>query len=187
MKTEWDKMVAGELYNPLDGTLRDARKQARILFRKFNDCDESQIKERKRLLKKLIPDSGPNVWIEPPFFCDYGRNIKLGEQVFFNFNCIVLDVCPVEIGSRTMIASGVQLLTATHPLNAEERASGVEYGKPITIGEDVWLGAGVIVCPGVTIGSRSVIGAGSVVTKDIPDNVLAVGNPCRVIRKIEEK
>lgn len=185
MKTEREKMLTGQLYNPLDGELRDLRKQARILFREFNESSERNIKLRKQLLKALIPNLGRNVWIEPPFFCDYGSNIELGDEVFFNFNCTVLDVCRVQIGDRTLIASGVQILTASHPLDYKERALGLELGKPVRIGRDVWIGAGAIICPGVTIGSRTVIGAGSVVTKNIPEGVLAAGNPCRIIRELE--
>jgi maltose O-acetyltransferase len=126
------------------------------------------------------------VWIEPPFYCDYGSNITLGDKVYFNFNCIILDIAPVVIGSGVMFGPAVQIYTATHPLNAAERNSGLEFGLPISIGDDVWVGGGAIICPGVKIGARSVIGAGSVVTKDIPEDVLAVGNPCRVIRAIEK-
>ena len=123
-------------------------------------------------------------WMQPPFHCDYGRNIELGERVYFNFNCVVLDVCPVRIGSFTLFGPGVQIYAATHPLDAMERRAR-ELGKPVEIGADVWVGGGSIILPGVTIGRRSVIGAGSVVTHDIPADVLAVGNPCRVLRPIE--
>ena len=123
--------------------------------------------------------------MQPPFHCDYGSNIHLGEKVFFNFNCVVLDVCEVRIGSYTLFGPAVQLLTATHPLNAELRRKQ-ELGKPIMIGSDVWVGGGAIICPGVTVGSRTVIGAGSVVTRDLPDGVVAVGNPWRVVRTIDE-
>lgn len=187
MKTEKEKMLAGELYNALDPQLAAERKQARILFKKLNDCSEDQKKERKKLLKELIPNSGSRLWIEPPFYCDYGLNITLGDNVFFNFNCVVLDVAKVTIGSRTLMAPNVQLYTATHPMGHIERAEGLESGKPITIGEDVWIGGGTIVCPGVTIGDRTVIGAGSVVTKDIPSDVVAAGNPCKVIRSLKEE
>ena len=122
--------------------------------------------------------------IEPPFFCDYGTNIELGDKVFFNFNCVILDVAKVTIGSNVMFGPAVQIYTATHPMDAEERRSGLEFAKPVRIGNDVWLGGGVIVCPGVTIGDAAVIGAGSVVVRDIPAGVFAAGNPCRVIREI---
>ena len=121
--------------------------------------------------------------MQPPFYCDYGSNIHLGQRVFFNFNCVVLDVCPVRIGDFTLFGPSVQIYTATHPLDATLRRTQ-EYGKPVTIGSDVWVGGAAVICPGVTIGARSVIGAGSVVTRDIPEEVFAAGNPCRVIRGI---
>lgn len=179
-------MLSGELYDPLDKQLSEERLQARLLLKELNDSREDQPEERVLILKKLVPSGGEGAWLQPPFYCDYGTNIQLGEKVFFNFNCVVLDVMPVQIGSRTLIGPNVQLYTATHPLNFKERAAGLEAAKPITIGEDVWLGGSVVVCPGVTIGDRSVIGAGSVVTKDVPADVFAAGNPCRVIRKLEQ-
>lgn len=127
---------------------------------------------------------GENVWIEPPFFCDYGQNIRVGANVFFNFNCVVLDVAPVEIGDNVLFGPNVQIYTATHPIDAATRRSGLEFGKPIRIGSDVWVGGSAIFNPGVTVGSRTVIGAGSVVTRDLPDDVFAAGNPCRVIRSL---
>lgn len=179
-------MLSGELYNPMDKQLAEERRQARLLLKQFNDSGEDERKKRSRLAKQLFPKAGAHLWIQPPFYCDYGYNIISGEQVFFNFNCVVLDVMEVHIGSRTMFGPAVQVYTATHPLNAAERASGVEYAKPVHIGEDVWIGGGAIICPGVSIGNRAVIGAGSVVTRDIPDDVFAAGNPCRVIRKLDE-
>jgi maltose O-acetyltransferase len=184
MKTEKEKMLAGELYDPLDKELSDDRLKARLLIKALNDTREDDSEERDRILKKLIPDAGRNLWLQPPFYCDYGSNMKVGEKVFFNFNCVVLDVAQVTIGSRTLFGPNVQVYTATHPINHKERASGVEYAKPIAIGEDVWIGGSAVICPGVTIGDRSVIGAGSVVTKDIPADVFAAGNPCKVIRPL---
>ena len=128
---------------------------------------------------------GDTVLMQPPFFCDYGTNIELGERVFFNFNCTVLDVCRVRVGDHTLFGTGVQILTPVHPMDAELRRRE-EYGKPIDIGSDVWVGSGALILPGVRIGSRTVIGAGSVVTRDVPDGVFAAGNPCRVIRDIGE-
>lgn len=185
MKSEQEKMVAGELYNPFDPQLTANRQRARLLLKALNDTRADQLEERTRLMRELIPMMGRDVWIEPPFYCDYGSNITLGDQVYFNFNCVVLDVAPVQVGSQVLFGPGVHLYTATHPLSATVRRQGLELGAPIEIGDDVWLGGGVIVCPGVQIGARSVIGAGSVVTKEIPAGVLAVGNPCRVIRPIE--
>jgi len=131
----------------------------------------------------VFKKGGDTVWMQPPFFCDYGSNIELGERVFFNFNCVVLDVCRITIGDFTLFGPGVQILTPMHPLNAELRRKQ-EFGKPISIGADVWVGGGALILPGVRIGSRTVIGAGSVVTRDVPDSVFAAGNPCRVVRDI---
>ena len=186
MKTEKEKMLAGELYDALDKQLSDERLRTRILIKELNDTREDQAEERNSILKELIPDAGAGLWLQPPFYCDYGTNIKMGEKVFFNFNCVVLDVAQVTIGSRTLFGPNVQVYTATHPLNYKERASGLEYAKPIAIGEDVWIGGSVVICPGVTIGDRSVIGAGSVVTKNIPADVFAAGNPCKVIRHLDQ-
>lgn len=186
MKSEKEKMLAGELYDPLDKQLSDERLRTRLLIKELNDTREDQTEERGRILKELIPDAGPGLWLQPPFYCDYGTNMKVGERVFFNFNCIVLDVTQVAIGSRTLFGPNVQIYTATHPLDHKERASGLEYAKPIVIGEDVWVGGSAVICPGVTIGDRSIIGAGSVVTKDIPADVFAAGNPCKVIRALTQ-
>ena len=180
-------MLAGELYNPLDKELADDRLKARLLIKALNDTREDQGEEKTRILKELIPDAGADLWLQPPFYCDYGSNIKVGHNVFFNFNCVVLDVAQVMIGSRTLLGPNVQVYTATHPINHKERASGLEYAKPIFIGDDVWIGGSAVICPGVRIGDRSVIGAGSVVTKDIPADVFAAGNPCKVIRPLDTK
>lgn len=174
------------MYDPLDPELIEGRRKARLLFHELNQSRDDQTELRTSLLKKLIPNSGEGLWIEPPFYCDYGENILLGDRVFFNFNCVILDVCKVEIGSRCMFAPGIQIYTATHPLEAEARSSGRELGKPIKIGDDVWVGGAVVICPGVEIGDRAVIGAGSVVTRDIPADVFAAGNPCRVVKTIEQ-
>ncbi len=187
MKTEKQKMLEAELYDPLDKQLVAERLKARLLIKELNDTREDQTEERDRILKTLIPNAGPGLWLQPPFYCDYGSNIIIGEKVFFNFNCVVLDVTYVKIGSRTLFGPNVQLYTATHPIDYQERSSGAEYAKPITIGEDVWVGGSAVICPGVSIGDRTIIGAGSVVTKDIPSDVLAAGNPCRVIRHLTAK
>ena len=185
MKTEKEKMLSGDLYNALDPELSAERLKARLLIKKLNDSSEDEEKNRERIIKELIPNSGDNLWLQPPFYCDYGTNINVGNGVFFNFNCVVLDVAHVKIGHRTKMGPNVQLYTATHPINYKERATGLESGKDITIGEDVWIGGGAIILPGVTIGDRTVIGSGSVVTKDIPPDVFAAGNPCKVIRELE--
>ena len=183
MPSEREKMLAGELYDPLDPELAAARVRARDLCQDLNATREADEDERRRILVELFGAGGDEVWMQPPFFCDYGSNIFLGKRVFFNFNCVVLDVCAVRIGDFTLFGPAVQIYTATHPLEAELRRTR-EFCKPVTIGSDVWVGGAAVICPGVTIGSRSVIGAGSVVTRDIPAGVFAAGNPCRVIREL---
>ena len=185
MISEREKMLSGELYDPLDPELVQARDRARDLCQDLNATREGQQEERRRILRELFGAGGDDVWMQPPFFCDYGTNILMGTRCFFNFNCVVLDVCRVTIGDYAFFGPAVQIYTATHPLNAKLRREQ-EFGKPVEIGSDVWVGGGAIICPGVRIGSRTVIGAGSVVTRDIPDDVFAAGNPCRVIRPITE-
>ena len=184
MKTEKEKMLAGELYDALDPQLVEDRLRTRLLLKQLNDSREDETAERLRILKDLIPKAGEGLWLQPPFYCDYGYNMLIGDKVFFNFNCVVLDVAEVVIGSRSLFGPNVQIYTATHPMDHNVRASGLENAKPIRIGEDVWIGGSAVICPGITIGDRSVIGAGSVVTKDIPADVFAAGNPCRVIRQL---
>jgi maltose O-acetyltransferase len=184
MKTEKQKMLDGELYDALDRQLTDERTRTRLLIKQLNETAEDQPEVRSEILKQLIPNAAQGLWLQPPFYCDYGYNMIIGEKVFFNFNCVVLDVTFVKIGSRTLFGPNVQIYTATHPIDYRERASGLEYAKPITIGEDVWVGGSAIICPGVTIGDRVVIGAGSVITKDIPADVFAAGNPCKIIRPL---
>lgn len=178
-------MLAGQLYNPLDPELVELRHRARQLTQTLNLSADEAKEKKLEILAKLFGAVGANPWIEPPFFCDYGSNITLGSNVFFNFQCVVLDVAAVQIGDYAMFGPAVQIYTATHPLDAGERRRGLEYAKPVTIGSDVWIGGGTVICPGVTIGSRSVIGAGSVVTRSIPANVVAAGNPCRVLRELD--
>jgi maltose O-acetyltransferase len=185
MRSEREKMLAGELYDPMDADLVAGRERARDLCAALNATRDREADARRAILRDLFGKGGDGVWMQPPFYCDYGINIELGERVFFNFNCIVLDVCPVRIGDYTMFGPGVQILTPMHPMNAVERR-GKEYGQPVEIGSDVWVGAGALILPGVRIGSGSVIGAGSVVTRTVPDNVFAAGNPCRVVRAITE-
>ena len=184
-RTEREKMLAGEMYDPFDRELVAQRDRARDLCQTLNATREAQQQERRHILRELFGKGGGSVWMQPPFFCDYGVNIDLGERVFFNFNCTILDVCPVRIGDYTLFGPAVQIYTPMHPFNAEQRRRA-EFGKPVDIGADVWVGGGAIILPGVRIGSRSVIGAGSVVTRDVPDGVFAAGNPCRVIREITE-
>lgn len=178
-------MLAGDAYDPLDPELVARRARARDRCQALNATREQDGHDRRRLLRELFGAGGDTVLMQPPFYCDYGENIRLGERVFFNFNCVVLDVCPVTIGDFTLFGPAVQIYTPLHPLNAIARR-GAEYGKPIAIGSDVWVGGGAIILPGVSIGDRAVIGAGSVVTRAIPAGVFAAGNPCRVIREITE-
>jgi len=184
MSTERDNMLAGKLYDAFHPELVEDRNRARDLCQILNATRESDRELRRELLLKIFGKGGDTVWLQPPFFCDYGSNIALGERVYFNFNCTVLDVCKITIGDYSQFGSGVQILTPLHPLNAALRREQ-EYGAPVTIGSDVWVGSGAIILPGVTIGSRTAVGAGSVVSRSLPDDVLAVGNPCRVVRAIE--
>jgi maltose O-acetyltransferase len=185
MATQRERMLAGELYDPMDPELVAGRERARDLCQALNATREADADGRRRILRDLFGDGGDTVWMQPPFFCDYGTNIHLGERVFFNFNCVVLDVCPVRVGDYTLFGPAVQIYTPLHPFNAEQRRRE-EFGKPVEIGSDVWVGGGAIILPGVRIGSRAVIGAGSVVTRDVPDSVFAAGNPCRVIRELTD-
>lgn len=184
MSAEKQKMLSGELYDASDPELMSERRQARLLLQQYNDSGNDQQELRKQILKDLIPSQGKDLLIEPPFYCDYGLNISIGDKVYFNFNCTILDVMKVTIGSNTLFGPSVQVYTAMHPMNWKERSSGLEFAKAVMIGSDVWIGGGTIICPGVTIGNRSVIGAGSVVTKDIPDDVFAAGNPCSVLKTL---
>ena len=186
MKTEKEKMLAGELYDASDPELAEERRQSRLLLNKFNARLEISKIDNSEILRSLLPNAGKDLEIQAPFYCDYGSNIYFGDQVFMNFNCVVLDVTPVHIGSRTMFGPNVQIYTATHPIDAKERATWLEAGKAIRIGDDVWIGGSVVICPGVSIGDRAIIGAGSVVAKDIPSDVFAAGNPCKIIKNINE-
>lgn len=183
--TEKEKMLSGEFYNSLDPVLSKERYEARLKFQKINSLSDAHIKERNKLLAKLIGGFDKSFWIEPPFYCDYGYNIKLGKKVFMNYNCCILDVMEVKIGDNVLIGPNVQIYTATHPLDVKSRSSWLEFAKPITIGNDVWIGGGAIINPGVTIGNGVVIGAGSVVVKDIPDNVMVAGNPAVIKKEID--
>jgi maltose O-acetyltransferase len=182
--TEREKMLAGEMYFAADPELVEARHRARRLTARYGATAPEALDERLALLAELLGSMGERVWIEAPFFCDYGSNISLADGVFLNFNCVVLDCAAVEIGAATLIGPAVQLCTATHPIDPREREGGLEYALPISIGKNVWIGAAAIVGPGVTIGDDSVIGAGAVVLRDVPARVLAAGNPCRVLREL---
>jgi len=176
------RMLAGLPYESADPELAEERRRARALFRRFNDSDDEEL--RDRILRELCAEVGEGVYVEPPLRCDYGWNLRIGRRTFINFGLIALDVMPITIGERCQIGPGVQLLAATHTTDPGPRGLGEESAAPITVGPNVWLGGATVVCPGVTIGENTVIGAGSVVTKDIPANVVAAGNPCRVIRAL---
>ncbi len=183
MKSEKEKMLAGDYYDAGDAELVREREHARELTFEFNHTRPSEKEKRQELIKQLIAVKG-SFHIEAPFNCDYGYNIEVGDNFYANYGCIILDVNKVKIGDNALLAPNVQIYTATHPIDPEERLTGKEYALPITIGDNVWIGGGTIICPGVRIGNNVTIGAGSVVTKDIPDNVIAAGNPCRVIRGV---
>lgn len=183
MPTELENMLAGRLYDATDPDLAGRRNQAAQQVSYLNRLAPAD-NSRPALLAELLGEFGAGSAVLSPFYCDYGRHIFLGCNVFLNFNCTILDCAAVTIGDYTMLAPNVQLYTATHPVLASERIKGPELAAPITIGRNVWLGGGVIVCPGVTIGDNTTIGAGSVVTRDVPANVVAAGNPCRVIRQL---
>lgn len=184
--TEKEKMIEGKLYKAFGEELAGERQYAKELVFDFNGLHPRKIEERNKIIKKLLGKIGNDFYIEPPFRCDYGYNIFVGDNFYSNYNCIILDCAKVTIGDNVLFAPNVSLFTAGHPIDHELRNTGLEYAFPITIGNNVWIGGGVIVTPGITIGNNVVIGAGSVVTKDIPDNVVAVGNPCKVLRKITD-
>ncbi|MBC7920652.1 MAG: sugar O-acetyltransferase [Ferruginibacter sp.] len=177
-------MLDGELYVAADPELVAMRRQARDLTRAFNQTTADEMPRRTEILRRLFGAVGERIEIEPPFYCDYGSYIFAGDGLFMNFNCVILDCATVHLGRNVMMGPAVQIYGAHHPLRANERIQGPELASPIRIGDNVWLGGGAIVCPGVTIGDNTTIGAGSVVTKSVPANVLAAGNPCRVIRTI---
>lgn len=184
--TEKEKMIQGLPYNPVDPKLVWDRDRAMGICQKYNRSRYHEINMRPRLMRKLLRTEG-NFLIKPPFYCDYGYNIHIGKEVMLNFGCVLLDVCPIKIGDHTLIGPNTHLYTACHSHNIEERRNNIEFGKPIVIENDVWIGGNVTILPGVHIGEGAIIGAGSVVVSDIPANVVAVGNPCRIVRKINQK
>ena len=183
MKTEKEKMLLGENYFSNDKELTQDRNKAKQLLYKLNVSEYLMNANARNILKELLPNAHKRIYIEPPFHCDYGYNVQLGERVYFNVNCVVLDAAKVTIGNNVFIGPGVHIYTATHPTNALERSS-VVFAQSVSIRNDCWIGGNTVICPGVIIGDGCTIGAGSVVTKDIPANSLAVGNPAKVIKKL---
>jgi len=188
---EKEKMLHGEYYNSRDAELIDCYHKAKRLLQEYNSLDSRNLNRRKSLLIELFHFAGKNIWVEPPFYCDYGENISIGENTFINFNCVFLDDNKITIGKNGLIAPNVQIYTAIHPLKAQERIisdkKGTRYltaAKPVSIGDNVWIGGNCVIMPGITIGDNVTIGAGSVVTKSIANNKLAFGNPCKIIRSI---
>lgn len=185
MRTEKEIMLAGEMYDPADPVLLKEREEARQKVRLFNQTIETEEEKRITLLKDLLGSTGENIYMEPNIRFDYGSNTYVGENFFANFDCTILDVCEVRFGDNCMLAPGVQIYTATHPIHPTARNSGKEFAKPITIGNNVWIGGSAIINPGVTVGNNVVIASGAVVTKDVPDNVVVGGNPAKVIKQID--
>jgi len=187
MNSEKEKMLSGELYKAHGNELVSERLYARSIIHHFNKLSPDEVHKQLELLKELLGSTGEKLHIEAPFRCDYGYNIYLGENFYSNFNLVILDCAPVRIGINALIGPDVGMYTAGHPLDPELRTQAYEFALPITIGDDVWMGGHVVINPGVTVGDNVVIGSGSVVSKDIPSNVVAAGNPCRVLREISEK
>ncbi|NLE65064.1 MAG: sugar O-acetyltransferase [Elusimicrobia bacterium] len=185
--TEYEKMISGRLYDARDPELVRMRRRVRTLLGQLNrSLQDVRSGRRLGICREIFGKMGSGLWLQPPFYCDYGKNITLGENVYFNFNCTILDVAPVTIGSFVMFGPQVQIYTAGHPLDWRERKEGREYGKPVSIGDHVWVGGHAVFCPGVSVGNGSVVAAGAVVTKDVPSHVLVAGSPARIIRKIRE-
>lgn len=183
---QWERMVSGQLYDAGDEALRKARQRAKVLCRQYNDAPPEDDAARADILHHLLGAVGKNCWIEPTLRCDYGTNITVGDNFYANYDCVFLDVAPIIIGSNVLLGPRVGLYAAGHPIAASVRNTGLEFGAPITIEDNVWIGGSVSVCPGVTIGAGSIIAAGSVVTRDVPPGVVAGGNPCRVLRPITD-
>ena len=185
--TELERMLSGKLYFAGDESLSASRDRAKRLCWQYGRMDPTDYEGRTALLRELLGKLGEDSWIEPSFRCDYGAHIAVGSHVFVNYDCIFLDVAPITIGDRVLIGPRTCLYTAGHPIAPEVRDTELEFGLPITLEDSVWLGGNVVVCPGVTIGRGSIIAAGSVVTRDIPSNVIAAGNPCRILRPITDE
>ena len=186
MKTEWEKMQDCEIYNDFDQDLFNRRVEAKKLFRIYNRTEDDETDKRSDIMRRLFKAVGKNVWIEPDFRCEFGKNISIGDDVYINFGCVILDCGQVKIGNEVLIGPNVGIYDANHALDAVERMDGALLPGKVTIGNRVWIGGGTIILPNVTIGDDTVIGAGSIVTHDIPSGVVAVGNPCHVLREITD-
>lgn len=182
--TEWEKLQAGQIYNDFDEDLFQRRIAAKKLFRAYNKTDDEETELRNRIMKQLFKSVGKNVWIEPDFKCEFGKNIVIEDDVYINFGCVILDCAEVTIGAHTLIGPNIGIYPVNHAIDALERINGGCYARPVHIGRNVWLGGDVKILSGVSIGDNTIVGAGSIVTKDIPSDVIVAGNPCRVIRKI---
>lgn len=184
--TEWDKQHSGQVYNDFAQELFERRVRAKKLFRAYNKTEDDEIELRQKLMKELFAQVGNDVWIEPDFRCEFGSNISIGDRVYINFGCIILDCAPISIGDDVLFGPNIGIYAVKHSIDPEQRKAGISISRKVSIGNGVWLGGDVDIMDGVTIGDNAVVGAGSVVTKDIPAGVVAAGNPCRVIREITE-
>ena len=183
MTLEKEKMIAGLAYYPTDPELRAERDQARKLLQRLNITEYRNMETYREIMSQLLPNCENDIYIEPPFYCDYGYNIYTDHYVHFNFNCVVLDTCPIKIGANTMFGPGVHIYAATHPFDALQRREGWELGKPVSIGEDCWIGGHTTILPGVSIGHRCIVGAGAVVANDVPDDSMVTGNTGTIKQK----
>ena len=184
--TAWEKLLSCQMYNDFDDDLFQRRVAAKKLFRAYNRTEDDQTETRQKLISELFKSVGKNVWIEPDFRCEFGKNISIGDDVYINFGCVILDCAEVSIGANTLIGPNLGIYAPNHAIDAEERIKGGCIAAPVHIGRNVWLGGDVNILGGVNIGDNAIVGTGSIVTKDIPANVIAVGNPCRVLRQITE-
>lgn len=186
MKTDKEKMLAGEPYDACCDTLVEDRNTAKEVLFEYNNLRPSDVERRTEIMKQFLGATGEKLLIEQPFYCDYGYNVRIGENFYSNMGCTILDEALVTFGNNVLLAPNVSIYTAGHPVNVAQRVAGVEYAYPVTVGNNVWIGGNVVILPGVTIGDNVIIGAGSVVTKSIPANTIAVGNPCKVLRELTE-